>query len=603
MKKILLVCLVLAAPLLGFGQSVISKAVGEVNLVCHNQGLWNITISLDESVEGEIITLHFTSPVPAVPVKTELCFSFPQDNILGVWSPHNDYVELPPDWYWSWHSSLAQNMPLYCFLDNNDRNRLTVACDEVRRYVGARMAIREKDCLVIGKISLFEQPEAPINDYTVHIRLDARKCQWYDAVKSAASWMDYSAGVNPCPVPDAAFEPLYSSWYNFHQDIQASDIEEECLIASQLGLKTIIVDDGWQTDDNNGCYAFCGDWEVSANRFPDIRSHIRKIQDMGMKYMLWYSVPFVGIHSKNYERFQGKYLYYNQRNKASVLDPRFPQVRQFLIDTYLNAMKEWQVDGFKLDFIDAFLFEGEDPAIKQDYEGRDIKSLPMAVDRLMSDVYARLSEFNPDVLIEFRQEYIGPAIRQYGNMLRASDCPANPRQNRQRIARLRLTSGHAAVHSDMLEWSRCEKNENIACNIMNALFGVVQYSVMLRDIPSEQQQIIRHFIDFAGKHRNALLHGEFAAHYPQACYPLLESQDNNERIIISYQPSIIVHTVLDRNIYLMNAQGESGVYLDLDKAAVAEIYDCMGRVCRKSKVRSGIGKLDIPNGGYALIRH
>lgn len=115
MKKILLVCLVLAAPLLGFGQSVISKAVGEVNLVCHNQGLWNITISLDESVEGEIITLHFTSPVPAVPVKTELCFSFPQDNILGVWSPHNDYVELPPDWYWSWHSSLAQNMPLYCF--------------------------------------------------------------------------------------------------------------------------------------------------------------------------------------------------------------------------------------------------------------------------------------------------------------------------------------------------------------------------------------------------------------------------------------------------------------------------------------------------------
>ena len=26
-------------------------------------------------------------------------------------------------------------------------------------------------------------------------------------------------------------------------------------------------------------------------------------------------------------------------------------------------------------------------------------------------------------------------------------------------------------------------------------------------------------------------------------------------------------------------------------------------VCQKSKVRSGIGKLDIPNGGYALIRH
>lgn len=602
MKKISLISLLLALTLQGLAQSVTTKAVGEVKLICHNRGSWNIDMSVAPDEGGEVLTLHFTSPTPAVPVKTELNFSFPQNDILGVWTPHNDHVEFPPDWSWDWHSMLAQNMPLYCFLDNNDQNRLTVACDEVRRYMSAKMSIREEACLVVGKIWMFEQPEAPISDYTIRIRLDASNSKWYDAVKKAVTWMDTNAGIKPCPVPEAAFEPLYSTWYNFHQDVHARAIEDECRLASQLGMKTIIVDDGWQTDDNNRGYAYCGDWQVSKNRFPDIQAHVRKVHDMGMKYIFWYSVPYVGIHSQNYKRFEGKYLYYSGGQQAAILDPRFPEVRQFLIDTYVRAMKEWHLDGFKLDFIDSFQFSGQDPAVKQDYAGRDIKSLPMAVDRLMRDVYTQLSAINPEVLIEFRQGYIGPAIRQYGNMLRAGDCPANPRQNRQRIARLRLTSGQTAVHSDMLEWSSAEKDEDIACNILNAIFGVVQYSAMLRDIPADQQQIIRHFIDFARDHRSALLQGEFSAHYPQACYPLLESQDAKERIIVSYQPSTVTHTTLDRDVYLMNAQGEAGLYVELDKSAKAQIYDCKGNACGQAKVKPGLNILSIPSGGYALIK-
>ena len=93
----------------------------------------------------------------------------------------------------------------------------------------------------------------------------------------------------------------------------------------------------------------------------------------------------------------------------------------------------------------------------------------------MKDVRARLMKINPDVLLEFRQHYCGPAILQYGNMIRAADCPADPTANRRRICDLRLTSDTIAVHSDMLVWSGNETPEGAALPILNVLFSTIQY--------------------------------------------------------------------------------------------------------------------------------
>ena len=71
----------------------------------------------------------------------------------------------------------------------------------------------------------------------------------------------------------------------------------------------------------------------------------------------------------------------------------------------------------KLDFIDAIKVQGRDPAIAEDFKGRDIKSVTEATERLISDIYTRLSAIKPDVLVEFRQRYIGPSIRAAANMV------------------------------------------------------------------------------------------------------------------------------------------------------------------------------------------
>src|SRR5437762_8760262 len=85
-----------------------------------------------------------------------------------------------------------------------------------------------------------------------------------------------------------------------------------------------------------------------------MRAHVAKVHQLGMKYILWYSVPFVGKHSKAWSNFAGKTLEVIDRLGAGVLDPRFPEVREYIIATYERALRDWDLDGFKLDFVDSF---------------------------------------------------------------------------------------------------------------------------------------------------------------------------------------------------------------------------------------------------------
>ena len=578
-------------------------SAGNVKVCCPNPGNWSFDVSTNRENDKDIITVNLTTDYPETPPTFSVELSAPQLDVHHLWRPGEmDRCQLRPDWQAYFSSNLAFDMPLYAFINDNNANRLTVTSSEPLHKIDAQFGLMEEGCRLIGKLNYFNGPQAPTSSYQTKILLDNRQFFWGDAVREAAEWMTTEAGIKPVLSPEAAFDPLYSTWYNFHQNVSAEAIERECANASKSGMKTIILDDGWQTDDNNRGYAFCGDWEVSRNRFTDFAAHVRRIQDMGMKYMVWYSVPYMGKKSHNYERFTGKYL--REEGDAAVLDPRFPEVREFLCSTYENAMRDYNLDGFKLDFIDSFSFGGEDPAIAEDYAGRDIKSLPEAVNLLMKEIYRRLSSINPDVLIEFRQRYIGPAIRQYGNMLRAGDCPADMQANRQRIANLRLTSGETAVHADMLEWNSAETPENAARHILSALFGVVQYSLMLEDIPESHHKVIKHWLDFSQKHRNTLLKSDFRPYHPEACYPVIEAESDDELIVAVY--SDMSHPVIKptgKDTYVINASGASSLVLDIAYTPTnVESYNVYGERINAPAIKEGVQRIAIPESGYIHIK-
>ncbi len=545
-----------------------SSLVDEIVIVSDNPGDWKFTASLETDGGKEIISISMDAPTEAPPAKFNVYFTFPQKGVFNFWSPDLKCgTHLGPFWgNINASSSLAYRMPLYEYFDDNNKNCLTIACSEVLRKVDVVRGVMEEGCAICSELRFFRESEAPAKHYETKILLDKRPVFWSESILEASDWMAQVNGYEAFPVNDSAFEPLYSSWYQFHQDVNAEAIEEECRIAAGLGMKTVILDDGWQTTDGNRGYAFCGDWKPTPKKFPDMASHVAAVQKLGMKYMIWYSVPYVGFNSEAYAKFKGKYLYNEHGMGCSVLDPRFPEVRKHLVDLYVNALKDWNLDGFKLDFIDSFRFHGEDPAVKENYAGRDIMNLSEAVNVLMKEVSSALKAIKPEILIEFRQQYIGPAIRQYGNMFRAADCPGNAKDNRMRIASLRLTSGSTAVHSDMLEWNISETPENVGRAIINSIFGVVQYSTMLRTIPQEQLDVMRKWMKFASDHRETLLKSEFRPHHPELGNPVIEAESDKELIIAVYHDNAVIDVPRrGKSVYILNASGSDSIVVRCGK--------------------------------------
>ena len=580
---------------------------GRMTVVCAKPEGWRFSLACVEA-EGdlEVVRVVAESENPAVPPSFKVKVTFPCVDMAHLWKPEYAYDGARPCWSSSdtrpSRTSFAWWTPVYCLHNANDLNRFTIATSEYVRDVPYSPRIREETLEASHQMTFFPDPVAPMSRYETLIRLDRRAVFYGRAIEDATEWMLSARGERPAKTPPAAFAPLYSSWYSFHQNVFDRDIEAECDEAAKLGMKTLIVDDGWQTDDTNRGYAFCGDWQISTNRFPNMREHVARVQAKGMKYLLWYSMPMVGRKSAAYGRFKGRYL--REDGDAAILDPRFPEVRAFLAELYERAAREWNLDGFKLDFINSFSLLGkEDPAVRECYAGRDIREIPAAVEAVVAEAVERIRAVRPDALIEFRQTYMGPGVRKYGNMFRVADCCGIAVANRAGIASLRLTSGGNAVHSDMLAWHPSETPEQAARQVLSSLFGTVQYSMMLRTLPESHKRMMAHWIRFSREHETSLLHGAFRPRHPELDYPLIEGESAGERVIVAYVDTMAVDCgPADKAVYVVNATGANRLTMRL-AAAPSEVaaFNTFGEAVSVPPLVKGVQDVPLPPSGYLRI--
>ena len=581
-------------------------AVGEIKLMCRERHGWDVDFRRETDKDGiEYAVVEMKRDEPGFPAPFNLSFNFPKRDTVGAWRPWSSRTGFAMYWNPSvlpgaGESDFRKWMPLYACYGSGNRNRVTFAASESSEPLVVKAGIKEEDNRLYMAFHFYNEKIARRTHLVARLRIDSRDMFWSDAVKEAADWMSDVSGRKPAFVPDAAFAPLYSTWYNFHQNVFQDELERECAIASKMGMKTIIVDDGWQTDDTHRGYAFCGDWKESKRRFPDLKAHVAKVHAMGMKYMMWYSVPFVGKKSANWRRFKSKFLNEDSRLGAGVLDPRFPEVREFLISTYENAVREWDIDGLKLDFIDRFA--GKTIPEGKSMGGRDIRSVPEATEKLIADIYKRLSAIKKDILIEFRQAYIGPSIRAGANMLRVSDCPGDMQVNRCGIANLRLTSGGAAVHADPLEWHPSDTPEAAAKNVLSAIFGTVQYSMKFAGLDKRHVDMIAHWSRFGAEHEAALQRGRFRAYHPELSYPLLEGESEAERIFGVYAEEICVSTgALDKPVYILNSTDAGSLAVEIPAAAKVEAFDTFGAKVGEREYPAGCSRMMVPPSGYVVL--
>jgi len=504
----------------------------EIALFHDNKGA-AISLDLVESKDGiHRYSLVFSSSIPVQPSPITLRWKVPSLNVKGVWKCGNLHDKRQRyDWERdNLESRISVDAPIITSFGHDDTNAMTFAVSDTINLVEMDSLLREEDNHLYCYVTLFKERHELLEKYKTELYVDTRRISYSKSVQDVSIWWEGYDHMKPCPTPPIAKEPLYSTWYNFHQNLDTRVILEECKIAKELGLKLIILDDGWQTLDDQRGYDYTGDWQPE--RIPELANFVSDIHKIGMKVGLWFSVPFCGVKSQAYQKFKGKFLTENHR-WAPVFDPRYPEVRKYLIDIYKTALVNYDLDVFKLDFIDDFKVYPETELTLDN--GRDYANVNAAVDRLLTDVMIGLKEIKPNIGIEFRQRYIGPVMRKFGNMFRAFDCPNDSVSNRIRITDVKLLCGSSAVHSDMVTWHKDEKIELAALQVLSGLFGVPQISIHLRHANPEQLKMIEFYMRYWTENRDILLDGEFTPHGPLMNYPYLESHDDTKSIVGLYE--------------------------------------------------------------------
>lgn len=565
---------------------------------------WEITTETPEA-GIELVHIRISLENPDIPPCIQLTWEHPAADIQGVWHPNcgrnRGFV---PDWGAGYTSRLTNSSPVVCLFSGTGRNKLTFAFSDALNPIVMKAGVHEETAEYHCAVTLFDEPVAPLSHYEATLRVDCRDLFYYEALNEVQNWWSGLPGLTPAPVPDSAREPMYSTWYSYHQQLVPEEIEEQCRLAKKLGCESVIVDDGWQTADNLRGYAYCGDWNVCPDKIPNMKEHVERVHRLGMKYLLWYSVPFVGMHSRAWNQFQDKMLYTIEERGWGIVDPRYPEVREYLILIYEKALIEWDLDGFKLDFMDSFLPPG---GRKPEYgNGRDYVSVSEAVDRLMTDIMQRLRRIKPKVMIEFRQSYIGPHMRKYGNMFRASDCPNDSIENRVRTLDIRLLCGNTAAHADPIMWSMEEPAESAALQLINALFAVPQISVRLDQLPERHQDMAAFWLSFWREHRQVLLDGPLEPYHPELLYPIVIAAAKDILIAAAYERTVVpLNRELPKTVVLINGTRENGMIVEWAANAgsrAVTVQDTTGRVMQEYNLGiEGVQQISVPPAGLVTL--
>jgi len=522
-----------------------------------------------------------------------LRWTWPADTAVTLWrASQGSRRELPTDWgahrdIWS-----VRSAPVATLVDAQDRNLATISLSSRVRGCDFAVGVHEETAEQLVELTVKD-----LEGRHFTLRIDLRELHFADALRAVTDEWTAELGDRIAHVPRVAREAMYSTWYSDHQHVSAESVERHARAGAAYGCEAVIVDDGWQTDDTRRGYAYCGDWEPTSKTFPDMAEHVRRVHELGLRYVLWIAPPLIGVHSKAWDRLKDRTLGFADGEVTAVLDPRYPEVREHLLECCIRPVRDWGVDGLKIDFIDSWAWDSPPPA-----PDGDCTSVDEGVELLLQAVTDELRRLRPDVLIEFRQDYVNPRLWQFGTFLRAGDCALDPVENRVRTVDCRLLAGDRAVHSDMLLWHGDASPETVAQQFIGALFSTPQVSMELDALSEEHERVVRFWLGFVRDHADVLLDGVLLPSRPDARYTQVRAVGAETTVVAVFTnpvvrlesaSTVVVNGGADRRIFV---EGAAGGPVDL------VVSDCSGaEVYRRTTTPPEVWAIDVPVAGVARI--
>jgi alpha-galactosidase len=535
-------------------------------------------------------------------------WAIPITDMHGLYFGGNPMAELSylPFWQINKQTCANRGVPYISLLNRNGENRAAFGLFDQITETNLTAELSE-----ITRCYTFRIQKPANKDsagQTIHVdgrweeTLFVSKAQqhWPDVLQGYVRVSDEANRPAKMPVPDHAFDPVFCTWTAIHHDISHDWILRNARLAADLGFRTWITDDGWFIENGRFAdYSKVGDWTPFTGKFPDFAGHVRLVQELGLRYILWVAPFMVGKDSKAAQRYKHLLTTGQERNNFNNLSPWHQETPQIVGSLLERLIRDYNLDGLKIDFLDSISLHGLRP------ENANGETLGRSIYGLMLGVTKRLLAINPGLLIEFRNSYTNLASRSYANIYRSSDVPINFAMNRWQAVMLRLLTPDRAVHLDPALWHYDDSDVNVAVHLINLLVGVPMVSIELDQYPQSHIDLIRHWIGFYNAHRDTFVHGEFKPALRMGYIPAVYFHGEKETIIALYE-DIPVRLPKDmETIWLLNASTQPIIVLqesDLGGIYAAVVRDKYGSIIAQETVHLPQAQLNVEVGGSIELK-
>jgi len=159
----------------------------------------------------------------------------------------------------------------------------------------------------------------------------------------------------------------------------------------------------------------------------------------------------------------------------------------------------------------------------------------------------------------------------------------------------------------MIIWHKDEPVEVAALQLVNAIFGVPQISVLLNKVSSHYLKMIKHFTQYWKGNSSVLMDGQFEAFAPLSNYTHLKSSNKQKAIYAIYEDVNVNIEATEKEIDVLNGKASTPIVLMVNNNAgqwQTKIYNCLGEVMAEQKVNlnKGIHYFDAPISGLIEMK-
>ncbi len=312
---------------------------------------------------------------------------------------------------------------------------------------------------------------------------------------------------------DRARPILLNNWEATYFDFTHDRLVEIAKKAKDCGVELFVLDDGWfgaRSHERAGL----GDWAANRDRLPGgITGIAEKIEELGMKFGLWFEPEMVNADSDLYRAHpdwilktpgrtisHGRFQYVLDFSRKEVVDCIYQMMAKILREAKVSYIK-WDMNRSITECFSA--------ALSPEHQGEVFHRYILGV----YDLYERLTSEFPRVLFESCASGGGrfdPGLLYYAPQGWTSD-------DSDAVERLKIQYGTSLCypvscmgsHVSAVPNHQVHRNTPLYTRANVAYFGTFGYELDLNRLTREEQEEVREQIRFMKEYREILQYGTF----------------------------------------------------------------------------------------------